>query len=514
MFLLPVETKRPARGGAEGFALIFILLLGAVIGLYFFYYLPAQQAAKPDRTPSADADRRDTPGESDPISLDPPRRQNGIGSTTTNTDPNGGHRPASGTDSTARPDSSTTTTGSGTSTDAPSTDDSRAQPIVASAEALVMRGRWDEAIAEIGPVLKMKLSEKLAERAARVDSQARIMKDFTGIESARVRLAADEPIPLRLTLHGGGLAVGSVFPKVLDQIYRASHGGRALPTRWSAFEPSVDARQIRGEFMLQRQAGGYESIRYQDIARVAPIAERDWDRYFEERVKKLREIYEQSEKSPVDRYLFARGLKRHAPARADNHEWVQEAKQLIESALADDPYLYQSSRLERSETYQAYLIAVRQGDSRRANRQLDTLLDQFPFARQLSAAKAARAAGEDAAQKMEALVNDEADRGSRQETDLRVERSGALRDAMTGSRDQLLDEARKFFNQAQQLDERALPGRPNFREDLEQAIYLYGCTRELLNRAAERGADAAEVDALRIKVNKAIFWCHKRKPIF
>ncbi|MGE0431377.1 MAG: hypothetical protein AB7K09_17665 [Planctomycetota bacterium] len=497
-----LPAGRPQRGGAAFFAFVFLVLCGAVVGGYYFYILPGQQRA----ASNDDADANANAGKSNRNANKAPANNNVSVEPPANHTPeppanNDNVTPPANNDPPVQPDPP-----------APTNDDEKALPIIKAAESKAGSKLWKEAVREIAKVAKMTLSDELATRAARVRSLATVMEDFEKVKSVRGDLAKDEPVPVKIFTKAGYQVIGSMYQPALQDIMSASGAGK-LTAMWQTFETTVSAQELKGEFMVMRKIGGYESVPFGEVVKVMPWKDDERDEFYDSRVDKLRKVFDSSEKTPVDKYLLACGLKRYAPARGE-HPWATEAGQLVSEAINADPFLAESADLERSRDYQQYLRMVQNGDSKDAEEQLVSLLDRYPNAAQLADARAAGSAKQ-AAQAMAEAVQREAKRGGGQVEQVDIEARGDLKEALNASGDALITQAKKFIAEAKRCDDLAMPDRPNFKENLEKAVYLYHAARKILEKARDKGVQPQVVDdLLREQVNQPLFWCKKRMPLF
>ena len=495
-------VPRPIRGGAALFAFVFILLLGAAVAGYWFYILPGQQAPKDnanDAGGNANANRGNANASlSNNANRNAPPTNNDTGTGNLPEPPannnDGNNPPPVNNDPDPQP---------------PANDDAEALPIVKAAEVKARNKQWKDALRELRGLDRLTLSAELAERAARVRSRSNVMEDYDDVKSVRGNLDKDEPVAVKIFTTQGYQVIGSMYQTILDSIMQSSGAGK-LTKMWRTFETSVSAREIKGEFMVVRSIGGYEAVPYADVSKVSPWKSEDLDEYYESRVQRARDSFAASQKTPVDKYLLACGLKKYAPEHG-SHPWLEESSELLEAALEADPFLAESAGLERSRDYQEYLRMVQKDDSD-ADDKLQELLERYPNASQLADARAAGSAKQ-AAQAMAEAIQREGERGSRNSDKSDVELRGELRDALNASGDALITEAKKVIADAEKYDEMAMPGRPNFKENLDKALYYYHAARKILDKARDKGVQPDVCEKLQVAVNLRMFWCKKRKEL-
>ncbi len=90
------------------------------------------------------------------------------------------------------------------------------------------------------------------------------------------------------------------------------------------------------------------------------------------------------------------------------------------------------------------------------------------------------------------------------------ENSEVLREKLKLPAKKLLEEAQREYRLALKLDKASLPGVEDAEKLLEAAIYHYQLSKRLFQEAEKKGIDTL---GKIVEINKALFWCRKRRTI-
>ncbi|MCD4657612.1 MAG: hypothetical protein K8S87_08725 [Planctomycetes bacterium] len=283
--------------------------------------------------------------------------------------------------------------------------------------------------------------------------------------------------------------------------------------------------------------------------RTRDIAERNSVDY--DRQKKMRRLEFNED---AEEYIIAKesALKYFILAKlAWRYDMKNDAYKYLQQALnIDDEYIRQTISLLEDKIYKEFMELYKNGEYKEAHRLLTRLIDKYPkanlfkqaanrvnehmeevermkheekqrIAAEILAKK--KAEEEEFRRRMEEKRKKEADEkkaedekaadAKRRKADKLTEideNSEVLREKLKLPAKKLFEEAQREYRLALKLDKASLPGVEDAEKLLEAAIYHYQLSKRLFQESEKKGMDTL---GMIVKINKALFWCRKRRTI-
>ncbi|MBI4569489.1 MAG: hypothetical protein HY719_13930 [Planctomycetes bacterium] len=217
----------------------------------------------------------------------------------------------------------------------------------------------------------------------------------------------------------------------------------------------------------------------------------------------------------------------------ENHQ-VDRAVGMLETAFDRDPQAALTIRVQDDPDYNMFTYARGVGDTAKVKQLADLLRGRYPGAAFLDdveqetkvfeVKKPTKEAVAEIARKVEAEVK--VVKAAEKEEQAEIRKAGQKVEEEKKSPEQLKAEkstdaaevlatARQFAAEGREHERNSLPGKPNEKAELRNAIKTYEKARDLFQRAISLGVkDEDAVEEELATVMSGMFWCSKRTPIF